>query len=300
MPVRKLQHNQFTWFDLSAPTLRELADISQELNLSPLAQETLKKPIRFPHIEHYGEHLLLVIQIPTAIPERRDVRNVGLDFLIGKNFLLTHHFDTLPFLEKLTESISQEKERSSEQDTGHLLYLILEEAFKKIFEGLEGLEDVIEAVEEGLFEGREREMVAEISIAHRNVIDFRRALSPARPVWEALLSEGREFFSPKTLPYLRRITATLRRIDNLLGAHMETISALEQTNQAILSSRINEIVKVLTVITATAIPFTVIGALYGMNVPLPSFGSGDFWILVGLMTILSAAMFTFVRLRRWI
>lgn len=298
--VTKISAPTFTWTDLEQAASDVITKTVKELQLHPLLAGELTRITRVSKIERYGEAVLLVFQIP-YVTSRGDIKSHELDFVVGKTFLITSSSAPIPAVEHFRKRLTNPRvrERYFSRDTGALLYAILIRVFNRILPMMDDLEQGVEEIEEGIFEGKEQTLITKISLIHRNIIDLRRALSPARPVLEAFVYETREWFDPHTVLQLRRLSGTSQRVSHLLDAHRETIAALEQTTQAIFSTKISRILLALTVLTATALPFTVISSIYGMNVELPG-APESFWPLVGAMATTSFTMFALFRLRKWI
>lgn len=292
------------WIDIENPSENEVHQIVGEFALHPLVHDALERPIYHSYIERYGEHLLLVVHTPT-IDQRGDVKFRELDILIGKNVLITKRIRPYAHFDELREALTRGVHGTEKPITniGNLLYVILDRIFDDIFAIIDSTENAIENIEDALFAGKETEMVPKISLLHRNVVDLRRAIGPAALTLEALLGHSGEFVANGSRMYLKDVIASSQRANDIVNSLRETIAALEQTNQALLSTKINQIVRVLTIFTASALPFTVISSMYGMNIILPSSGAsnlGDFAMLFGLMFAVSGSMIAVFKMKKWI
>lgn len=301
--IYKISAPQFIWVDLEKGSPDEITQVIQEFGMHPLVQLELERPARFPRIEQYGEHILVIIQIPFLDEKIHDIKAGELDIVIGKNIILTWSTTPIAAIQRVKEMMAREEDREKifKSEVGFLLYTILFRIFEDVMPLLDQVESTIEQIEEGLFEGKEQELVPLVSLAHRNVIDLRRALYPAKPVIESLVSEEKGFFDKHSLVYLRTILTLEKRIAHVLDMHRETLMALEQTTQAIFSTKRNEIIRILTVVTAIPLPFIIVASVYGMNVKFPLVGAhGDFFLLLGIMFALSGLMAVVFRMRQWI
>ena len=125
-------------------------------------------------------------------------------------------------------------------------------------------------IEWSAFEEKVRKTVYEISIVRRDIIAFRRIIKPLMPVISSLERKTRPFLQEDMEEYFGDISDHLSKIWDTLEDYKEVIEGLSDTVNSLTSNRINEIIKVLTIISVILLPLTVISGIYGMNIPLPA------------------------------
>jgi magnesium transporter len=161
----------------------------------------------------------------------------------------------------------------------------------------------LDALEEEIFDGRSEEIVRDISNVKQEIINFRRVIRPQRPVLRDLEKVKSRYLAPEMdlEIYFDDIVDAQERIWDVLENYKEVIEALEDTNESVISHRVNDILRVLTSISVIVLPLTFIASLWGMNVGVPGEGdSEDFYAIVGMCVGVLLVMLTFFRRRGWL
>src|SRR4029453_18662315 len=143
----------------------------------------------------------------------------------------------------------------------------------------------LDELEDDIFEGRSDKIVQDISNAKQEIINFRRVVRPMRAVLRDLERTKQRYLAEDLDIYFDDITDAAERIWDLLENYKEVAEALEDSNESVLSHRLNESLRVLTAFSVTLLPLTLLTGLFGMNVPLPGqLGSQpEFWAIVAIM-----------------
>ena len=142
----------------------------------------------------------------------------------------------------------------------------------------------LEQLEEEIFVGRGEEIVRDISNVKQEIINFRKIIRPQRPVLRDLERTKQRYMREELEVYFDDIVDASERIWDMLENYKEVVEALEDTNESVISHRVNDILRVLTSFSVIVLPLTFIASLWGMNVGVP--GEGDktaFWIIAGVM-----------------
>jgi magnesium transporter len=161
----------------------------------------------------------------------------------------------------------------------------------------------LDVLEGEIFEGRSEEIVRDISNVKQEIINLRKVIRPQRPVLRDLERVKERYLSPEMdlEIYFDDIVDAQERIWDMLENYKEVIEALEDTNESVLSHRVNDILRVLTSISVIVLPLTLLASIWGMNVGVP--GERDmtaFWIIVGAMVALLVGMVGYFRRRGWL
>lgn len=293
----------FIWTHLEKPSANDVMEVAKNCDLHPLVAEELLRPTFRPKVEVYDSYLYLILHFP-QFDARDSSHGTEIDFIIGKDFFITTQYARLPVLEQFISECETDKRKSKQylSSTGELLYHLLSAFFEHSFEELEKMDKIISAMENVIFKDRTRDYVEDISLLRREILDFRRAIHPQESVLRSLEEEGKTFFGKPMRPYVSRVTGDYFRIWHTLENHKETIEALHQTNESLLSLRTGEITKNLTIMAFIALPLTLVANIFGMNMSsLPIVGTPyDFWIIFGIMLIGIAGMFMFFKWKKWI
>jgi magnesium transporter len=163
----------------------------------------------------------------------------------------------------------------------------------------------LDAVEDEIFEGRSEEVVRDISNVKQEIINFRKVIRPQRTVLRDLESMKQRFLAAREGDdleiYFDDIVDAHERIWDMLENYKEVVEALEETNESVISHRVNDILRVLTSISVVVLPLTLIASIWGMNVGVPGEGDeSDFYVIVGALALMFAAMIVYFRRRGWL
>ena len=160
----------------------------------------------------------------------------------------------------------------------------------------------LERIEEAIFEGRSStETVRDISNAKQEIINFRKIIRPQRAVFGDLERLKHRYIADDLDLYFDDINDASERIWQMLEGYKETAEALDETNESVLTHQLNDILRVLTVLTVVFLPLTLVAGIWGMNTGVPGEGQLEaFWIVVGVMLVMLVGMLAFARRRGWL
>jgi magnesium transporter len=181
------------------------------------------------------------------------------------------------------------REQLFSRGSGYLLYRLVDDSFDYCFPMLRKIGNKLDALEDEIFEGRSEEVVRDISNAKQEIINFRKVIRPQRTVLRDLEI------------YFDDIGDAHERIWDMLENYKEVVEALEDTNESVISHRVNDILRVLTSISVIVLPLTLLASIWGMNVGVPGEGDvADFWVIIGAMAVLLIGMLAYFRKRGWL
>jgi magnesium transporter len=307
MLTRYAQQN-LTWVDLVAPTPEEVRSLMKEFELDPLIAEELLMPSFKPKVERRGDAIFVILHFPVLRmgasmgSAKRPEQEV--DFIVGKHFLITTRYETIDPLHSFAKAFEVQSVlgRGAATHGGHLLAAMV----RRLYEGLGAECDNVHRhlldIEEHIFNGDERRMVIELSYTGRTIHDFRQSLLPHREMLESLEPVGSRFFGAEYAYYARELMGVYERVERSLDNLYGSLNELRATNDSLLNTKQNEIMKTLTVLAFLFLPLTFITGLFGMNTvsdPIIG-GKGDFWILVGMMAALAICFFVYFKKKNWL
>lgn len=294
-----------TWIDIQNPTEKDVDYLKKKFNFHSLVLDELISASHRSKVESYPDYLYMIFHYPIYSTKKRETRPREVDIIVTKNTIITsHYFSVFPLsvVFERCKNYSKVRKRYMNQTSGYLLYYILNEVWKSCLTKLTRIDQRIDKIEEEIFAGQEKEMVLEISLVKTDIINFWRIIEPQRIILESLSKEGTEFFGQQLYHYFSDILGTFDQIWNSLQTYKETILALENTNQSLLSTKTNEIIKVLTIFSVIFLPLTLAASIWGMNIksmPLTASNLG-FWIIIILMAVLSGVMISLFKRKKWL
>ncbi|XOB40807.1 MAG: magnesium transporter CorA family protein [Candidatus Nealsonbacteria bacterium] len=301
-----IKTSKFIWIDINKPSERDIKYLKKRFRVHPLILDELINPSPRPRAELHKNYVFMVLYYPMYNIETRETSSRELNIIISKKAIITSHNKVIPPLKTLFDSCKFQRQAQKtylSEGTGQVLYYIINAFWKNCFKKIEKINERIDNIQKDIFSGKEKEMVLEISLVKTDIINFWRIIEPQKEIIESLLKEGLDFFGKPLLPYFSDILGTYERVSNALETNKETILALEDTNQSLLSTRINEIMKVLTIFSVILLPLTLIASIWGMNFPLSlpfANSSMGFWQVSGIMLITLVIMIFYFRKRKWL
>jgi len=303
---KTIKGKKVTWINIQRPTKKDLSYLKKNFDIHPVVLDELINPGLRPKVERYDKYIFMILYYPVYDKEQRVTTPRELNIIATKNTLITSHYEPIYPLNSLFNSCSKNREAREaymKNDAGEILYYVLSSFWKNSLSKLQQIKKRINDIQKGIFKGKEREMVREISFVKTDIINFWIIVEPQEEIIDSLLTEGIDFFGEKMSPYLADLSGTYDQVFNTLESYKEVILALEDTNQSLLSTRINEIMKILTIFSAVLLPLTLISSVWGMNFPLSlpfQYSPMGFWIVVGLMLIGLGVMISFFQKKNWL
>jgi magnesium transporter len=228
-----------------------------------------------------------------------------VDFFIKDNLLITLHDNKLIGLkELLTQCTQYEYYRDLNMGThpNYFFYIILEKLLQNCFPMLDHIATDNQRIENNIFKNREREMVKEILIVKRNIVNFRFIMQSHRTIIKKFIELDNKYLSMNTHKiFFEKLLVQTKDIWEVLEGHKQTIDALHETNESAISFRINDVMKTLTLISVIFLPLTLISSVFGMNVnsmPFMNEPTG-FWMIIAILGLLFILMLFFFKSKKW-
>jgi magnesium transporter len=294
------------WVNIERPTPLETAWLAEQFDFHALDFEDVLSRNQRPKIDEYDDYLFIVLHFPVFDRSVGRLNAGELDLFVGPDFIVTIPNTPLQPVEYLFERCRQKEELRDQlfsKGSGFVLYRIVDDGFDYCFPMLRKIGNKLDALEDEIFEGRSEEVVRDISNVKQEIINFRRVIRPERPVLRDLEKVKERYLSPEIdlEIYFDDIVDANERIWDVLENYKEVVEALEDTNESVISHRVNDILRVLTSISVIVLPLTLLASIWGMNVGVP--GEGDntaFWVVTASMVVLLVSMVTYFRRRGWL
>jgi magnesium transporter len=290
------------WVDLAAPTIEEASVLRTLFHFHELAIEDALSESHQPKVESYGSFLYVILHGIDFEAAQHHFATHDTDFFVGANYLVTVHDGTSRSIAKLRELCTRNEHVLSNGPVA-LLHRIVDAMVDNYLPEVEKLSDRLEQVERRVFDEPGASMVKPILAMKRDVAAMRRVLLPQRDVVGQLARREFPMISEQLAYRFRDVHDHLVRLTDESIMFHDRLSSLLDAHLTSVSTRLNQVMKVLTVIATIFMPLTMLTGMWGMNVPLPQFPGGEavqFWWLVGIIVAISIAMLWLFRLRRWI
>jgi len=273
--------------------------------LHPLAIEDVLTPNQRPKVDLYeaqGDQparVFLIVRMLDLVDGRLESEQVGI--FLGRNTVLTFQESPGDIWNPIRQRISTTAARIRANDASFLVYSLLDAIVDHCFPLLETYGERLEAIEEEVLDKPTSATMHEIHVIKREMLVLRRGVWPLREVILGLQREPHECMSDTTRTYLHDLYDHAVQIIDILETYRDVATGLTETYMSSLSNRMNEIMKVLTIIGTIFIPLTFLAGVYGMNMPIPEnqwkWAYPVFWIVC---VALAGGMIGWFRRRGWI
>ena len=304
--VEQIDSAGLRWVNIERPGALERAWIEEHFDFHALDLEDVLSRNQRPKIDVYDDYLFIVLHFPVFDPAVGRLGTGELDLFVGPGYVVTIPTQPLQPVEYLFERCRAKEELREQlfsRGSGYLLYRLVDDSFDYCFPMLRKIGNKLDALEDGIFEGRSEEVVRDISNVKQEIINFRKVIRPQRPVLRDLESVKQRYLATDLdlEIYFDDIVDAHERIWDMLENYKEVAEALEETNESVISHHLNDILRVLTSISVIVLPLTLIASIWGMNVRVPGEQSlGAFWIVIGAMAALLIGMVAYFRKRGWL
>ena len=306
--VQSVNFGKLTWYYIERPTEQDVAFLAQNFNFHPLNLDDVLSRVQRPKIDEEEDHLFIVLHFPVFNKQNRVTTPSEVDIFIGENYLVTVHKsgDLKPLTRFFKDCEVDEgtRQKYMGRSSSYLLYHLLDNLVNYCFPILNKLIDNIDKIEDLIFSKAVPETVREISIIRRDLIGFRRVIRPQVAVVEALEREEYPFFKEEQEVYFGDIADHIRKIWDGLEDCKEVVDGLTDTSNWLTSHRIQEVMRVLTIVMALLAPATLIASIYGMNVQLPGGHESSGFLTLGVIIVamigISGAMLFYFRRKHWL
>jgi magnesium transporter len=293
--VREQGH--LVWVDLVDPTDADLACVQEEFCLHPLAMEDARKHGQRPKLEHYPTHAFLVayskdlaeVDLFIGPDWVVSVRGVGTD---GKRWDLDH------------TRARYERTRGANGSSGFLVYTVLDELVDGYFHATDAAEEMLEDLEDRIFSealADEQAVQQQLFGIRRSLLLFRRAVVPLREVLASILRKEVEWIDDRSLLLMQDVYDHVLRAIDLLDGQRELMGNAVDAHLAIISNRMNQVMKKMTSWGAILLGATLVAGIYGMNFNIPELKwRYGYAYALGLMVVITGALYWAFRKRDWL
>jgi magnesium transporter len=262
--------------------------IGERFAIHPLVLEDVVNTSQRPKLEEYEDYIYIVVRMIQWSAENREVTSEQLSIIASANFIIT--FQEVPgdVFDGVRERIRNARGRIRNARTDYLLYALLDAVVDGYFVVLENLSIASESLEEEAMESAEKDLVQRIHEMRRAIVFTRNSISPVRDVLSTLTRDDIGFVDEKTVVFLRDVHDHTINAIEISGALRELIGGVHELYLSSVSNRMNEVMKVLTIVATVFVPVTFVAGIYGMNFEfMPELGwrwaYPAFWVVVAGM-----------------
>lgn len=291
------------WVDLSAPAPEEVRRVLGDMfHIHPLAVEDASTEIHHPKVESYDEYLYLILHGIAFQKREHRFATRDVDFFLGRHFLISVHDGESRSIAKMRDLCDRHWHILAEGPVA-LLHRIVDTMVDHYGPELEEIEKRIDRMEHEAVLASRQTVVRQILALKRDLSSLRRVIIPQRDAVGRLARREFPIISDEMAYRFRDVYDHLVRFADETILFQDRVSAILDAHLSAVSNRLNQVVKVLTVMSTIFLPLTVLTSMYGMNVRLPHFPGGEaaqFWWIAGIMAGIAGLMLAMFRRKGWI
>lgn len=294
--------DSITWININGlNNVDEIEKIGNHYHLHPLVLEDIVSTNQRPKIDEYEDYMFLVIKM-MYYDNKEHIISEQVSFVLGNNYVLTFQEAEGDVFNSIRKRIREAKGRIRGLGSDYLLYALIDSVVDHYYTIIETMGNKIEVLEDQLFEGLTKDEIStEIQALKREVLKVRRSIFPLREIINRIDKSENKLISTKTLHYFGDVYDHIIQISDTIDIYREMIWGLMDMYMTTISNRMNEVMKVLTIIATIFIPLTFIAGIYGMNFEnMPElhykYGYPIAWIV---MILIFLAMLYYFKKKKW-
>ena len=273
--IEKIQGNGFTWIDLQNPDREDVEKLAPDYNFNELNIEDCMTKFELPKLDSYDDHFFVILQFPPLAQKIGISKNSQLSIFVGKNFLVTVHQGDLKPLVQLVQtcilnSDKDLKNRLVGESSGDLLHEIIDALVDDLLHTSRKIIANLDEMEDNVFD-ESKPVARSIALLRREINRLRRISVPLKKFVLEIAKNVKRFSDnsdDELALYFDDVIDHIDKVIETLEESRETMEIYKDTDFVLSNEKTNKVLAVLTMIFTLAIPSTVIGTFYGMNVYL--------------------------------
>jgi len=274
--IETIQGEKFVWIDMQSPDRNDVEKLAEKYNFNTLNIEDCMTKFELPKLDSYDDHFFVILHFPPLAQKIGISKNSQLSIFIGKDFLVTiHQGDLKPLVELVdvckSNSDQQRKNRLLGRSSGLLLYEILDVLVDDLLHTSRKIIANLDEIEDRVFD-EAKPVARSIALLRREINRLRRIANPLKKFVLEIAKNVKRFSGSDDNELTLFYDDVIDHIDKVietLEESRETMEIYKDTDFVLSTEKTNKVLAVLTIIFTLAIPSTVIGTFYGMNVDLP-------------------------------
>ncbi len=284
---------EISWYHVNDPNSAALDDLARRFHLHPLQIEDCRhRPQRAKTEEHDG-YIYFVLK---HLHDGKEMSFDDLDVFVGRDFIVTVSAGEIPFQQRVTERVKQDRITRVDK----LFYYLLDEVVDAYLPVLDDIAEDTSDIESEVLERPDPPMLRSIFVLKRKLIEFRRISSGMREVVNATIRREGGILGDDLDPYFRDIYDHIVRTVDLIETYRDLLSGSLDIYLSAVANRTNEVMKVLTIYGTVALPLVILTGFFGMNLQLPWMqNSHGVWYVIALMLFSILVILYYFRRKHW-
>ncbi len=296
--------DKFLWLDirgLNEPMLIE--KIAQKFDIHPLALEDILDVDQRPKLDEYDNKNIFITVAALKLEKISNIlKKEQITLYFGNNFLISFQEDADDFLEVIRERLISKKGRIRQRGSDYLAYSIIDFVVDHYYEALDFIESKITDIDFKLHADENNISNEELHDLKIQIIQIRKSIYPMREVINKFIRSEHPIIHSETDIYLRDLVDHSVQIADMSETYRDMINSLHDLYQTEISNRMNNVMKILTIISTIFIPLNFIAGIYGMNFRyMPELDNPyGYFIIIFIMFMVAVAFLIYFRRKKWL
>jgi magnesium transporter len=292
-----------TWINIDGlHEVTVIEEIGKHLGLHPLVMEDILHTDQRPKMEDFEDYIFIVAKMLSFDQEKNELKAEQLSLILGQNYVVTFQERVGDVFEPVRERLRKKKSRIRGMPSDYLAYALIDAVVDHYFIVLEKIGETVESLEEELVTNPTPETLQTIHHLKRELIFLRKSVWPLRELISKLERGEADLIQEKTTVFLRDVYDHTIQVIDTVETLRDMVSGMLDVYLSSVSNRMNEVMKVLTIIATIFIPVTFIAGIYGMNFELMPelkwpWGYPLVWAVIVLVGVL---MVFYFKRKKWL
>jgi magnesium transporter len=279
--IRKDKKTQY-WVDLGCSNVEEIKTIRENFDIHPTTEEDILSNQTRTKYEEFEENTAIIFHGIKGL-EAVNIKTYNLSFILGENYLITSHFEINENIDSLINN-QRKLENIMRRGAGYIFHYLLDKEIDKCMQIKGIIFEEFKQLERNFINNPGKEVLAELFEKELTILEMRQVMESLTDLCLSLTKPTDNYVDNELLPYFRDIYDHSFKTTESLKSMLGRINGMRNAYQTITSNRLNETMKILTMIMAIMMPITIITGFYGMNVRLPFENNTNIW--VGILLII--------------
>ena len=293
---------QVTWVNVCGLHDTELIkQIGEKFNIHPLVLEDILNTETRPKIEVTDKYVFIAMKMLAYNTTTNEIETEQVSFILGDTFVFSFLEKSDNIFNPIKDRITNNYGRVRKQPSDYLFYALMDVVVDQYFLLLEQIEHNIEILDDEVITSADRSQIEKIYNLKNKLLLTRRSIWPLREIFSRLIREETSLINKKIMPYLRDLLDHTIQVTETIELQREITTGIMETHLSMMSYKMNEVMKVLTIIATIFIPLTFIVGIYGMNFPnMPEMKwPWAYFALWGVMIGVTLLMLFYFKSKKW-
>ncbi len=297
-----IQESSVTWINIIGVHDRNVIEsVGKFFEINSLTLEDVMNTNQRPKVENYEHYLYVVLRTVFYGQTSKEMNFENVSIILGKNFVISFQEKENQLFNSIRERVIKASGRIRKRENDFLAYALMDTIVDHYFPTLEYLGDKIEECEEQLMENPDEKILHQLHIMRREILLFSKSVHPVREIVGFIQREDTELVNDETLNYIRDVYDHVIHVIETLDAYRDIVTGLVEMYLSTVSNRMNQVMKVLSIIATIFIPLTFITGIYGMNFAhMPELNVPEaYYVVLGIMISVAVTMIIYFWRKGW-